>query len=359
MSRVDIKQVSKSYGKTHALEDISISIGDGEFFALLGPSGGGKTTLLRSIAGFIDPDSGSIEIGGRPMRNVAITQREIGMMFQNYALFPHLSVADNIGFGLSVRHRPKAEIRKRTDELLALVRMEGFQQRRPRELSGGQQQRVALARALATQPRVLLLDEPLGALDKKLRDEMQIELKKIQREVGITTIFVTHDQDEALIMSDRVAILNGGKVVQVGTPRDVYERPTTSFAASFLGESNFFAGTVTGQHDGITQVTLADGHVIHSTHGAERRTGQKVTAAVRPERLRVEPMDTQQPAGRAINSVLGRIADEIYTGNSITYKVHASGRVLTLSLQNNAGCTLSTGQAARVEWMPADTLLVD
>ncbi|KLU26176.1 spermidine/putrescine ABC transporter ATP-binding protein [Caballeronia mineralivorans PML1(12)] len=356
MSRVDIKHVFKDYGKTRALDDISLSIAEGEFFALLGPSGGGKTTLLRSIAGFVEPDSGSVEIDGRPMRDVSINQREIGMMFQNYALFPHLSVADNIGFGLSVRHRPKDEIKRRTEALLALVRMQGFGERRPSELSGGQQQRVALARALATQPRVVLLDEPLGALDKKLRDEMQIELKKIQREVGITTIFVTHDQDEALIMSDRVAIINGGKVVQVGTPRQVYERPETRFAASFLGESNFFPGEVSAQVNGVTHVTLEDGQIIYSSHGSNRRTGEKVLAAVRPERLYASAIGSTQ---NLANRITGRIAHEIYTGNSITYKIEMGDQQLNLFLQNNNGCALYPGQQAVIEWNPADTLLVN
>jgi ABC-type Fe3+/spermidine/putrescine transport system ATPase subunit len=209
---------------------------------------------------------------------------------------------------------------------------------------------------LATQPRVVLLDEPLGALDKKLRDEMQIELKKIQREVGITTIFVTHDQDEALIMADRVAIIDGGRVVQVGTPREVYEQPQTRFAASFLGDSNFLPGKVSGRANGLTQVTLEDGQIIYSSHGTAKQSGEKVTAAVRPERLHATTAGATQ---NLANRVTGRIAQEVYTGNSITYKIEVGSQYLNLFLQNSNGCAFTLGQQAVVEWNPADTLLVD
>lgn len=356
MSVVDIKNVSKRYGQTLALSDISMTIAEGEFFSLLGPSGGGKTSLLRSIAGFIEPDEGSIEIDGKAMLNVPINKRDLGMMFQNYALFPHMSIADNIGFGLSVRHQSKAQINQRIEELLSLVHLKGFGDRRPRELSGGQQQRVALARALAPRPRVLLLDEPLGALDKKLRDEMQIELKKIQREVGVTTILVTHDQQEALTLSDRVAIINGGKVEQIGSPRDVYERPRSQFVASFLGDSNFFTGIVCGQADGMTQVRLAGGHIIHSSHGAGRHIGDAVTAAVRPEKLQATG-DAHSSA--PLNRLSGRTEHEIYAGNSITYRLDMAGQEVTLIAQNNVAPMLAPGREAHVEWAPADTILLD
>ncbi|WP_213880326.1 ABC transporter ATP-binding protein [Pseudomonas sp. dw_358] len=356
MSVVDIKQVSKHYGQTLALNTISMTIAEGEFFSLLGPSGGGKTTLLRSIAGFVEPDQGSIDIDGKSMLDVPINQRGLGMMFQNYALFPHMSIADNIAFGLSVRHQSKAQMRQRVDELLKLVHLEGFGERRPRELSGGQQQRVALARALAPRPRVLLLDEPLGALDKKLRDEMQIELKKIQREVGVTTILVTHDQQEALTLSDRLAIINGGKVEQIGTPREVYERPRSRFVASFLGDSNFFTGIVSAQVDGLTRISLADGQVIHSSHGASRRIGDQVTAAVRPEKLQVASDAASCTRG---NCLSGHTAHEIYAGNSITYHLAMGGQQIILTTQNHAASTLTPGSEAHIEWAPADTLLLD
>lgn len=356
MSVVDIKQVSKRYGQTLALDNVSMTIAEGEFFSLLGPSGGGKTSLLRSIAGFVEPEQGCIDIDGKPMLNVPINKRGLGMMFQNYALFPHMSIADNIGFGLSVRHQSRAEINKRIEELLSLVHLKGFGERRPRELSGGQQQRVALARALAPRPRVLLLDEPLGALDKKLRDEMQFELKKIQREVGVTTIMVTHDQQEALTLSDRVAIINGGKVEQIGSPRDVYESPHSQFVASFLGDSNFFSGVVCGQADGATQIRLADGQVIHSSHGAARRLGESVTAAVRPEKLHVV---SRIANCNRTNRLSGRTEHEIYAGNSITYLLSIGGQDVRLITQNNAASALTPGSEAHVEWAQADTILLD
>ena len=246
MSVVEIDRVEKHYGSVAALAGVSLTFADGEFFGLLGPSGSGKTTLLRAIAGFVDPDAGVIRLDGRDIGHTPVHKREIGMVFQNYALFPHMSVFDNIAFGLSVRGQPSQDIKRRVGEMLALVRLSGMEKRTPRQLSGGQQQRIALARALVTRPRLLLLDEPLGALDKRLRQQMQIELKQIQREVGITTIFVTHDQEEALTLSDRIAIFDEGKVVQAGNPHAVYERPATAFAANFLGDANFFEGKVLG-----------------------------------------------------------------------------------------------------------------
>ena len=319
MSVVGIQNVAKYYGKLAALADVSMTIADGEFFGLLGPSGGGKTTLLRSIAGFVDPDKGSITIGGKPVQNIPINKRDIGMMFQNYALFPHLTVAENIGFGLSVRHQPKAEIDARVKHLLGLVRLSGFEDRKPKQMSGGQQQRIALARALATNPRVLLLDEPLGALDKKLREEMQFELKQIQRDIGITTVFVTHDQEEALTLSDRIAIMNGGKVEQIGAPREIYERPRTAFAASFLGTANFFSGTVSGRADGLTRLLLDDGQAIFTEDEAPE--GSRVTAAVRPEKLLAGPLTSAPSAGARQNAIQGRVIAEVYAGNSVTYRV--------------------------------------
>src|SRR5437867_12712263 len=244
MSRVDIQHVSKRYGAFAALDDVTIAFHDGEFCGLLGPSGSGKTTLLRSIAGFIAPDQGSILFDGEPVESVPVHRRAIGMVFQSYALFPHLTIEENIGFGLDVRSVPREDIRKRVAEMLSLVRLSGLAARYPKQLSGGQQQRVALARALITRPKVLLLDEPLGALDKHLREEMQVELRRIQREVGITTIFVTHDQEEAMTLSDRIAIMNQGHIVQLGAPLEVYEQPNNRFAAGFLGVANFLEGRV-------------------------------------------------------------------------------------------------------------------
>lgn len=242
MADVQVRNLALRYGTMKALDNVSLDFPDGQFFGLLGPSGSGKTTLLRTIAGFIYPQEGTVRIGGEPVEAVPVEKREIGMMFQNYALFPNMSVRENVGFGLRVRHVEGNEFKRRTDEILELVHLTGLEDRRPHQLSGGQKQRVALARAIVTRPRVLLLDEPLSALDKALRIDMQIELKRIQREVGITTIFVTHDQEEALTLSDRIGILRDGRLVQEGPPRAVYDAPADLFTAGFLGEVNNFQG---------------------------------------------------------------------------------------------------------------------
>ncbi|HWA43679.1 MAG TPA: ABC transporter ATP-binding protein, partial [Hypericibacter adhaerens] len=282
MSRVDIRHVSKRYGAIVALDDVSLELADGEFFGLLGPSGSGKTTLLRSIAGFIQPEGGQILIDDQDIGRVSTHKRDIGMVFQNYALFPHMSVFDNIAFGLECRRITGSEARKRVAEILELVQLPGYEARRPKELSGGQQQRVALARALVSRPRVLLLDEPLGALDKSLRQQMQVELRQIQREVGITTVLVTHDQEEALTLSDRIAIFRDGKVVQVGTPDAIYERPRTAFAAKFMGAANFLSGASGGMQGGFGRVRLDDGQSV-LTLGTLPPEGSRVELAVRPE----------------------------------------------------------------------------
>lgn len=243
MSEVRVEGLTKTYGPVRAMDDVSLTFPDGGFFGLLGPSGSGKTTLLRAIAGFVTPDSGRIFIGDRSVERVAVEDREIGMVFQSYALFPNMTVAENVAFGLEVRHVPAADRARRVERALDLVQLGGFGPRKPSELSGGQRQRVAMARAVVTQPRVLLMDEPLSALDRALRVDMQIELKRIQREVGITTIFVTHDQEEALTLSDRIGILRDGRLVRTGTPREVYDDPQDSFTARFLGEANLLEGT--------------------------------------------------------------------------------------------------------------------
>ena len=355
MSTVGIDNVAKYYGKVVALENISMTIQDGEFFGLLGPSGGGKTTLLRSIAGFIQPDKGEITIAGKEVSNIPINKRDIGMMFQNYALFPHLTVAENIGFGLSVRRRSKAEITEQVRHLLQLVRLPGFEDRKPKQMSGGQQQRIALARALSTNPKVLLLDEPLGALDKKLREEMQFELKQIQRDVGITTVFVTHDQEEALTLSDRIAIMNGGNVEQIGTPREIYERPRTAFAASFLGAANFFEGVVAGRGGGLTRVILADGQSIFTSDQAPE--GASVILAVRPEKFLAGSVADSKPA-EALNVIQGTVTAEVFTGNSVTYKVDAAGKPLMIYVQNRTGERLEPHQPIVLTWRADHTTLV-
>src|SRR3569833_2065229 len=259
MSRVEIIGAEKHYTTVAALDSVSLAFEDGEFFGLLGPSGSGKTTLLRAIAGFIELDAGQVLVDGDDIARVPVHKRDIGMVFQNYALFPHMTVFDNVAFGLSVRKVPAAEIKQRVEAILDLVRLSGLSARKPKQLSGGQQQREALARALVTRPKVLLLDAPLGALDKHLREERQVELRRIQREVGITTIYVTHDQEEAMTLSDRIAILNQGKIVQLGAPLEVYERPLNRFAAGFLGVANFLEGRVAAVTGGEARIDLALG----------------------------------------------------------------------------------------------------
>jgi putative spermidine/putrescine transport system ATP-binding protein len=266
---VELVSVTKRFGDVVAVDNADLTVPSGEFFALLGPSGSGKTTCLRLIAGFERPTSGTVRLAGRDVTDVSPFDRPVNTVFQDYALFPHMTVQENVGYGLMVRKVPRAQRRERVQEALATVRLTGFGQRKPSQLSGGQRQRVALARALVNRPRVLLLDEPLGALDRKLREEMQVELKSLQRQVGITFIFVTHDQDEALTMADRIAVFDAGKVQQVGSPEDIYDRPMTPFVADFIGTSNLIDAAA-----------------------APQLLGEDGTFSLRPERIRVCPTDT-------------------------------------------------------------------
>jgi spermidine/putrescine ABC transporter ATP-binding subunit len=346
MSRVEVKGVAKRYGTAAALDNVSISFVDGEFFGLLGPSGSGKTTLLRAIAGFVVPDEGTIDFDGERVENVPVHRRGIGMVFQSYALFPHLTVNDNIAFGLDVRGVDKEKTRNHVAEMLALVRLPGLGERKPRQLSGGQQQRVALARALITEPKVLLLDEPLGALDRRLRQEMQVELKEIQRKTGVTAIFVTHDQEEALTLSDRIAIINEGKIAQIGAPQDVYERPVSVFAAQFLGDANILRGTP--KKNGLT---LADGTRIETSGPCQGM------AIVRPEKLKVQS-GHQAVAGNALH---GTVSQSIYSGASVTYRlsVAAFGETPLLAfMQNQTGEVITPGEKVTVSWSKLHTVPV-
>lgn len=327
---IDIENVTKVFGSGEtaftALRDVSVSIAGNEFFTLLGPSGCGKTTLLRLIAGFEPPTAGAISLDGQDITRLPPNKRPINTVFQNYALFPHMSVAQNIAFGLEMLGKPKAEIAATTDDMLRLVRMEELKDRRTSEISGGQQQRVALARALAPHPSVLLLDEPLSALDLKLRKDMQIELKRIQAETGITFVFVTHDQEEALTMSDRIAVMNAGRILQIGSPRDVYQRPAERFVANFIGESNFLDATLSGG-----TVTLAAG----GTFAAEVPDGVAdggVSVLVRPEHVTVQP-------GAADGDALPAVIDTVvYSGEATTLLLRlASGEMLKSRMGNLPG----------------------
>src|SRR5881227_3776885 len=281
--------VSKRFGKHAAVEDVTLEIAEGEFFSLLGPSGCGKTTTLRMVAGFERPDTGRITLQGNDVTRVPANRRAVNMVFQQYALFPHMSVYDNVAFGLKVKRVPRAEHRERVHEMLRIVSLEGYDQRRARQLSGGQQQRVALARALVNRPAALLLDEPLGALDVKLRKQMQLELKRIQHELGTTFVYVTHDQEEALAMSDRIAVINGGRVEQTGSPREIYEHPRTAFVADFIGSLNALDLTIDELVGGYAVARFGDDERVVVPVGAGRRTGEEVRVAVRPERVQIGP----------------------------------------------------------------------
>jgi len=347
MSTVAVTDAVKKYDAVAALDGVTMTFRDGEFFGLLGPSGSGKTTLLRAIAGFVTLDRGQVLIDGQDVGGVPVHARNIGMVFQNYALFPHMSVAENVAFGLEVRGRPREDVAQSVKDALAMVRLGGLEQRKPKQLSGGQQQRVALARALVTRPKVLLLDEPLGALDKHLRQEMQVELRRIQRQVGITTIFVTHDQEEALTLSDRIAIFDSGRIIQEGAPMAVYERPVTRFAAGFLGEANFLPGRVTAMETGgLARVALdIGGEALCGLSSGQ--VGQTVLLALRPEKI------TLAADGRAgVNAVRGKVLDVVFSGNSTTYRIAVGEQVMVLFRQNLAQRTVAPGTDVVLSWSP-------
>jgi spermidine/putrescine ABC transporter ATP-binding subunit len=353
MSRVEVVGAEKRYGAVAALDSVSLAFEDGEFFGLLGPSGSGKTTLLRAIAGFIELDAGQVLVDGDDIARVPVHKRDIGMVFQNYALFPHMTVFDNVAFGLSVRKLPAAEIKQRVEAILDLVRLSGMGERKPKQLSGGQQQRVALARALVTRPKVLLLDEPLGALDKHLREEMQVELRRIQREVGITTIFVTHDQEEAMTLSDRIAILNQGRIVQVGAPLEVYERPLNRFAAGFLGVANFLEGRVASVSGGEARIDLALGGQALAAAGT-LRANDPALIAVRPEKIGVSAGDGETGPNR----LNGTITAAVFSGSSTTYRVAVGQQSVAVFQQNSAARRFEPGDRVTLHWSPEHNVLV-
>lgn len=312
---IELRSVSKAFdaGRVRALDEVSLEIGAGEFFTLLGPSGCGKTTLLRILAGFEQPTGGQVLLDGGDLVGLPPYRRPVNTVFQNYALFPHMSVAQNVGFGLEMNGIPRTQIDARVREMLALVKLEGHEQRKPTQLSGGQQQRVALARALANEPKVLLLDEPLSALDLKLRKEMQFELKRLQVETGLTFVFVTHDQQEALTMSDRVAVMEAGQVLQAGTPRAIYEDPVNRFVADFIGETNLLEARVDSVNASSASFRLATGVVIDGRLCEGLDAGSEVTLALRPERLAVcRPSE---------GWVQGRVDNIVYFGTDTLYQV--------------------------------------
>ncbi len=342
-----LDRVTKQFDDVVAVDDLSLEIERGRFFALLGPSGCGKTTTLRMIGGFEEPTSGRIELGGRDVTGLPPYRRDVNTVFQSYALFPHLSIFDNVAFGLRRRGVEKSELRGRVEEMLELVELGGLGRRKPRQLSGGQQQRVALARALVNKPQVLLLDEPLGALDLKLRKQMQLFLKALQHDIGITFVHVTHDQEEAMTMADTIAVMSAGRVEQLGAPRELYERPRTAFVAGFLGVSNLLRGVVSGagtvRLDGGTELKVA---------AVLPREGAAVSVGVRPEKLVL---------GAGANAVEGTVKESAYVGVSTQYVVDTPAGSLTAYVQNAdaAAASLEAGDRVALGFAPESAFVLD
>lgn len=363
MPDVDVRLVDvvKRFGEAVAVDHISLEVRDGEFFSLLGPSGCGKTTTLRMIGGFEAPTSGLIELQGQDVTWLPPYQRNVNTVFQSYALFPHLTIFENVAFGLRRKKVKDTEVKARVTEMLNLVELPGYERRKPTQISGGQAQRVALARALINRPAVLLLDEPLGALDLKLRRQMQVELKRIQQEVGITFIYVTHDQEEAMTMSDRIAVMNNGRYEQLGDPESLYERPTTRFVAGFLGVSNLLPGSVEGSDDQHAIVRLADDTRIRAPRALVAGRS-RVAIGVRPEKVRLREEADAVPAGH--NELHGVVRDASYLGVSTQYQIEARGGArLTVYEQNVERATKSElwspGEAVRLTWAPEHCFVVD
>jgi len=345
---VRLDKVRKTFGAVVAVNDVTLEIARGSIFSLLGPSGCGKTTTLRLIAGFEQPSAGEVYIRGKRVTSIAPYRRDFSMVFQSYALFPHLSVAENVAFGLRMRRVPRGERATAVAGALDLVKLAALADRYPRQLSGGQQQRVALARAIVIKPAVLLLDEPLGALDKMLREEMQVELRGLQQRLGITAVFVTHDQEEALTLSDRVAVMRNGAIEQVGAPREIYDRPVNEFVAGFLGASNFLDGTVISLDAGIANVETACGRVSVAT--ALAKIGAKVRVAVRPERVRMNASDGE--------GVSARIRDIVYRGSATHYYMTTAGGPLLSYRQDAAAGDWTVGDNVRCAWDVESGVLV-
>jgi len=361
---VRLERVTKRFHDVIAVDDLSLDVMRGEFFSLLGPSGCGKTTTLRMIGGFEEASAGTIFLGDADVTNLPPFKRDVNTVFQSYALFPHLTVYENVAFGLRRKRTGDGEIRKRVSEMLDLVELPGYERRKPSQLSGGQQQRIALARALINQPQVLLLDEPLGALDLKLRKQMQIELKRIQTEVGITFIYVTHDQEEAMTMSERIAVMRHGKIEQLGHPEELYERPTTAFVAGFLGVSNLLDGEVTERGGALTRVKLGDGTLLQAP--SELVNGAtSVRVGVRPEKLRVLAVDEHGADGGedSLNRLRGTVLDASYIGVSTQYLIETGdGHRLIVYSQNletsGASEALADGQRVLLTWKPQHTFVI-
>jgi spermidine/putrescine transport system ATP-binding protein len=345
-SVVELTEVSKHYGRTAAVDNVSIDVGK-EFFSLLGPSGSGKTSLLRIVAGFAGIDSGRVTIAGKDVTRVPPHLRPCNTVFQQYALFPHLTVAGNVAFGLKEQRLPRAEIQTRVKEALELVHLLGSEKKLPSQMSGGQQQRVALARALVNRPTVLLLDEPLAALDAKLRKGMQLELKRLQQEVGISFIYVTHDQEEALVMSDRLAVMSEGRVQQVGTPQEVYDRPSSPFVAEFIGASNLLPAQLIGQEPAGFMVRLTSGDLVQATSPGQHVVGTMGRLMVRPEDVVADKLDVRRKGGLAS----GMVASQAFLGSATRLEIRLANDVRLIAIRDrHAGDPLAVGDSVSVSW---------
>jgi spermidine/putrescine transport system ATP-binding protein len=353
---VQLKRVSKHFGPVVAVNDVSLSIRDGEFFSLLGPSGCGKTTTLRLIAGFELPTAGEIYIGESLQGETPPYRRPVNTVFQNYALFPHMTIFKNVAFGLEMRKVPEDEIQEQVLEALEMVQLPGMENRKPQQLSGGQQQRVALARALVNHPKVLLLDEPLGALDLKLRKAMQLELKALQHRVGITFVYVTHDQEEALTMSDRIAVMSEGRVLQIGAPEEIYERPIGRFVADFIGETNFLAGQVKAGRTREVVVQVDGVLPVHVTRERAVGMNEDVTVAIRPEKI---SLHAEPPTPQAVPGVVREV---VYTGTDTRYLVQITESTVVAVRQQNTGtgakAGFPVGTQVYLHWQPESARLL-
>ena len=356
-----LEDVSRRFGEVVALDRTTIEIRAGELLALLGPSGCGKTTTLRIIAGFERPDTGRVLVGGEDVVKLPPNRRRLGMVAQDYSLFPHMTVGENVGFGLRMSRTPRAVTVQKVADILGLVQLKGFEDRYPHQLSGGQQQRVALARSLVTNPSVLLLDEPLGALDKNLRESMQFELRRIQQSLRITTVMVTHDQEEALTLSDRVAVMDRGRILQVGTPREVYDAPRTRFVSEFLGTANLFSGRVTGSSPPVALATIGTGagEIAIKLPGVAQRLGEPILIAIRPEKMRLSTT-----VDDAVNSYPAQVVGHVFRGTHHAYQVRIDGSagevfVYQQARGGDAGPVLETGARAWLSWAAHDTIVVD
>ena len=355
---VAFEHVQKSYdGETLVVKDLNLAIGRGEFLTMLGPSGSGKTTCLMMLAGFETATHGEIRLDGRPINSVPPEKRGIGMVFQNYALFPHMTVGENLAFPLQVRRRPKAEIDAKVVRALDMVQMGAFAGRRPAQLSGGQQQRIALARALVFEPELVLMDEPLGALDKQLREHMQFEIKHLHERLGITVVYVTHDQGEALTMSDRIAVFNDGRIQQLAPPEDLYERPENRFVASFIGENNTLEGVVETIERGVCTVRLGNGEILDAVPVNVSRPGERTTVSIRPERVEFKP--EKLPPGA--HTLEAEVLEFIYMGDIFRTRLRVAGNEeFVMKCRNSVGqVKLAPGARIHVGWLPQDCRALD